>query len=360
LVKPATNADLASLRHRFADMDESLVTLGDERTLKIHLHAEDLAAATDRLADIGTIETITGEPLYGEALNTDSLPPGPIHIMTDAAGSLSRREARQLGVTLLDSFVVGPGGSFPETLLEPERVYRSMRAGERHTTAQASSRERHQRYAAALERFEKVLYLGVGSAYTGNVAAARQWQQTYDSEGRLIVMDTGAASGKLGLIARAVARFASRADNAKAVIGFAKRTTATCDELVFIDQLKYLAAGGRISKAGGFFGDLFKFRPVVTPTPSGVQKLAVLRRRSDQLPLALERLEQALKKVPAPLLLLQYTDNHEQVASEIQPALLKQFPAAEIVVTPLSLTSGVHMGPGTWAVAWIADGGGRS
>jgi DegV family protein with EDD domain len=263
-------------------------------------------------------------------------------------------------VTLLDSFVVGPGGAIPETLLDPEKVYRRMRAGERISTAQAANHERYQRYAAALDRFEKVLYLSVGSAYTGNVAAARRWRRANDPDGRLTVVDTGAASGKLGLVALATARCASRTDGAEEVIRFAEKAVATCDELVFLDQLKYLAAGGRISKTGGFFGDLLRLKPVISPKAGGVEKVAVVRHAKEQLPLALKHLGAALAEAPAPLVLLQYTDNRERVAEEIRPALESHFPAAEILLTPLSLTAGVHMGPGTWAVAWLGDGGGKS
>jgi DegV family protein with EDD domain len=359
VLKPDGNLDPVVLKQRLEGIGQSLVTLGDEQTLKVHFHAGDLAAATELLAGLGTVEAISGEALYSQQVATAPLPPGPVHIMTDAAGSLSRPEARHLGVTLLNSFVVSGVNAVPETLLDPEAVYRRMRAGERHSTAQASNRERHHRYATTLERFGKVLYLCVGSAYTGNAETARQWQKANDPEGRLHILDTGAASGKLGLIARAVARYASHADNGEAVIRFAEKAVTACGELVFIEQLKYLAAGGRISKTGGFFGDLLKFRPVITPTPSGVKKIAVVRRRGEQLPLALKRLDRTLEKAPAPLLLLQYTDNRQRVMTEIQPALQERYPAAEIVVTPLSLTSGVHMGPGTWAVAWLADGGGE-
>jgi DegV family protein with EDD domain len=360
LVTPAPHTDIPSLKRRLSRTGESVVVLGDAQALKVHLHAGDLAAATDLLAGLGTIEAIRGEALYDAVPVNTPLEPGPIHIMTDAAGSLSRDLARQLGVTLLDSFVVAPGGAVPETLLEPEQVYRRMRAGERVSTAQAANAERHQRYAAALERFNKVLYLGVGSAYTGNVAAARQWGRANDPDGRLTVMDTGAASGKLGLIALATARMASRAATADPVIRFAEDAAAACGELVFLDQLKYLAAGGRISKTGGFFGDLLRLRPVISPRPGGVEKVAVVRRADEQLPLALKHLLSALKDAPAPLVLLQYTDNQERVAAEIRPALEAHFPSAEIITAPLSLTAGVHMGPGTWAVAWLRDGGGKS
>jgi DegV family protein with EDD domain len=356
LVAPSAGTDFTALRRHLDRLGESVVVLGDERALKVHLHARDLAAAEDQLAGLGTIEAMTGEALYG-ALPIDApLPPGPVHIMTDAAGSLSRDRARQLGVTLLDSFVVGPGGAVPETLLDPEQVYRRMRAGERMGTAQAANMERHQRYGAALERFKRVLYLGVGSAYTGNVAAARRWRQANDPEGCLTVFDTGAASGKLGLIALATARIASRAASAGLVVRFAEHAAAACEELVFLDQLKYLAAGGRISKTGGFFGDLLRLKPVISPRPGGVEKVAVVRRTSEQLPLALKHLKAALENAPAPLMLLQYTDNRERVANDIQPVLETQFPSAEILVSPLSLTAGVHMGPGTWAVAWLKDG----
>lgn len=355
MIRPLAGADMGELRRRIDQMGDSVVALGDEASLKVHLHASDLQAATDLLADLGTIDTLTGEALYDPGMSTQPLPEGPIHIMTDAAGSFSRRQARQLRVTLLDSFVVGSGAAVPETLLDPETVYQRMRAGERTSTAQASNLERHQRYAATLGRFEHVLYLSVGSIYTGNVAAAQQWQASNDPDGRLTVLDTGAASGKLGLIAQAVARIASRAKTAEAVIDFAQKAIDTCGELVFLDQLKYLAAGGRISKTSRFFGDLFSIKPVVSPTATGVEKVSVVRRTSEQLPLALKHLNAALGKAPSPLLLLQYTDNRERVSAEIQPILQEHFPAAEIVLTPLSLTAGVHMGPGTWAVAWLAE-----
>jgi DegV family protein with EDD domain len=356
LVTPSPGADMEILRAQLDCLGESVVVLGDERSLKVHLHARDLATAKDQLAGLGTINAMTGEALYASAPINAPLPQGPVHIMTDAAGSLSRRWAQELGVTLLDSFVVGSSGSAPETLMEPEQVYRRMQSGERLSTAQAANAERHQRYAAALDRFEKVLYLSVGSAYTGNVAAARKWQMNNDPDGRLRVIDTGAASGKLGLIALTTARIASRAEKSKAVIRFAEKAVASCEELVFLDQLKYLAAGGRISKAGGFFGDLLHLKPVVSPRAGGVEKVAVVRRAKDQLPLALKHLKAALDEATAPLILLQYTDNRERVVTEIRPALEAHFPTAEILMMPLSLTAGVHMGPGTWAVAWLGDG----
>ena len=53
--------------------------------------------------------------------------------------------------------------------------------------------------------------------------------------------------------------------------------------------------------------------------------------------------------------LLQHADNRERVEQEILPHLRTMLPKAEILLTPLSLTSGVHMGPGAWSLAFAQE-----
>ena len=88
------------------------------------------------------------------------------------------------------------------------------------------------------------LYLAVGSVYTGNVATAGRWRETCDQPDRFAIMDTGAASGRLGLIVRLVAEYARSADSMAPVKGFAATAVQACGELLFLDQLKFLVAGG--------------------------------------------------------------------------------------------------------------------
>ena len=54
-----------------------------------------------------------------------------------------------------------------------------------------------------------------------------------------------------------------------------------------------------------------------------------------------------------PLILLQFTDNREWVEGVVAGQVRSLLPAARILFRPLSLTSGAHMGPGTWAVAFL-------
>ena len=275
-----------------------------------------------------------------------------LHIMTDAAGSLTRDDAKKRGFTLLNSYLNVGDQSMPETYFHPADLYRAMSAGVKVSTSQASVFERHQCYASALARFEKVLYLCVGSVFTGNYSVALEWKKEHDPENRMMVIDTGAASGRLGVMVLATQSFLVRTKDMNRTIVFARDAVARCEEYVFLDKLQYLAAGGRLSKTSAFFGDMLKMKPVVSPQPDGAKKMGVVRSRADQIKMALDKLAAVLAPDDSALIMLEYSDNIEQV-SEFRKQAQKLYPRAEIILQPLSLTSGAHMGPGTWGVAFL-------
>jgi fatty acid-binding protein DegV len=79
--------------------------------------------------------------------------------------------------------------------------------------------------------------------------------------------------------------------------------------------------------------------------------VAAVRSAREQVAFALKRLERDLAGHPRPLILLQYSDNEDWLRQTVAPGLQARFPQAELVLQPLSLTTGVHTGPGSWAVA---------
>ena len=86
----------------------------------------------------------------------------------------------------------------------------------------------------------------------------------------------------------------------------------------------------------------------------GARRVGVVRNREDQLRFALEALGRSLQPQDKALIMLEYSDNLPWV-EEVGSELTRRYPGAQIIVHPLSLTSGAHMGPGTWAVAFLPD-----
>lgn len=345
-----------AVKDSIAQLGESVVVMEDEAILKVHLHTLEPDQLQGLLGSFGNVVHWSAEKIdqrtgqqYAELAEKPAL-----HIVTDAAGSITKAMAGQCGITLLDSYIIAGDNSRPESLYNPEQLYLLMRKGGKITTAQASTFERHQHYQSICQQFGNSLYLTVGSAFTGNYATAMAWKKEKDQDNLLTVIDTGAASGRLALIALLTARQAKKTKCTKDVVDFAQKAIAECVELVFIDELKYLVAGGRVTRVGGFFGDLLSMKPIISPTSDGVRKVGIVRSRKGQLAFAIERLGEHLAGSAAPMILLQYSDNEEWVTAIARSQIKALLPEAEILLAPLSLTSGVHMGPGTWSVAFCS------
>ena len=341
-------------RNSIAELGESAVILQDKSTMKVHLHTPDPHRLRNQLDSFGDIAHWSHEKINQQAgKQVETGKKAVLHIVTDAAGSITRKMARDHAISLLDSHIIAGDNSRPESLYSPHQIYPLMRKGIKMTTAQSSTLERHQHYQSICQQFGPSLYLCVGSAFTGNYAAAIAWKKEYDVQNLFTILDTGAASGRLALIALLTARHSKFVDSSEEVIDFARKSIAACKEYVFIDQLKYLVAGGRITRTRGFFGDLLNIKPVISPTENEVRKIAVVRSRSGQLQFALKKINNSFQRsAAAPLIMLQYSDNKEWVGDSVQPQVRTLVPEAEILLTPLSLTSGVHMGPGTWSIAF--------
>ena len=350
-----------AVKSSIAALGESVVVMEDDSLLKVHIHSPDPEQLRHRLGSFGDIVHWSAAEIDQGRVPQHVKPAekSPLHIVTDGAGSITREMASRYEITLLDSYIIIGDTSRPESLYRPEEIYPLMRAGQKITTAQAATFERHQYYRSICQQFDRSLYLCVGSAFTGNYAAAMAWKKHQDADNRFTVVDTGAASGRLALIALLTARQVKNTGNADEIVAFVQKIMAACREYVFIDELKYLVAGGRVSRASGFFGDLLSMKPIISPTSAGVRKLGVAHSRDGQLAFALARLSEQVDPSAAPMIMLQYSDNKPWLEGFVEQRVRALLPQAEILLIPLSLTSGVHMGPGTWSIAFAATEAGQ-
>ena len=339
---------------QLAGLGREVVAMQDGNLVKVHLHVDSESRAFEALESIGHVLHSSVDDM-GEQVQAFARTRGrqAAYVMTDAAGSVTREDAAELGIILLDSYVNLGSHSVPETRLDPEHLYGPMREGVPASTSQASVFERRQHYEKAVSVFDGVLYLCVGSVYTGNYEVVLDWKRDHDPEDRMTVIDTGTASGRLGLTALRVARQAVVETDARGLAGFAHRAISACQEYIFLDKLQYLAAGGRMSKTGAFMGDMFGVKPIVTPAADGATKVGVVRKTRDQVKFAVKKLEEALSPSDGAIVMLEYTDNRDWLQNEVRPRIEAACPKAEILVRPLSFTTGVHCGPGTWAVAFL-------
>jgi uncharacterized protein len=344
------------LTNQLAGYGESMVASMDNDFVKIHIHTRNKDGLRNKVGSIGRIVDWSEEDMGKQVENFGTpIIRRPVHIMTDAAGSLTRNDSKRLQITLLDSYILTGKNCCPETLMDASRVYLSLRNGKKVTTSQASVFERHQHYQSVLSRYDRVLYLCTGSVYTGNFDAARAWKQANDPHDRFTIIDTGAASGRLAAMVLAVAKYAENTGDPQRVIDYARSAVENAHEYIFLDRLQYLAAGGRLSKSSAFFGDMLHVKPVITPQAKGAKIVGTAGNAKAQIRFALEKLSRFYKKNDFLFIMVEYSDNCQWVEDNVKTKIRQNYPLTKIMLQPLSLTSGVHMGPGTWAVAFMTE-----
>ncbi len=338
------------------DIGESIVALPEGRHLKLHLHASDRERVRQDLTAVGDILSWAEDDLSEQTIQFSGLTKKQaIHIMTDAAGSITRDIAQKLGITLLNSYIAVGSRSLPETYVDPSQLFTAMKSGAKVSTSQPSIFEQHECYDNVMNSYDRVLYLCVGSFYTGNFDTATKWKAQNDPENRMTIIDTGLASGKLGIIARAAAELSLTINDPLEIIHFAKNAVDQVQEYIFLDTLQFLAAGGRMSKTGAFFGDMFHIKPIISPFPDGARKIGVAKSKKDQVKFAFRRLEKDILKNQKMILLLEYTDNKEWLESEIKPEIEHRYPLVKVILQSLSLTTAAHVGPGSWGIAFLPE-----
>jgi len=343
------------------EVGESVIAMPEGDCLKLHLHTIDKEAMKQSLEAHSSIVAWDEDDLADQThLFHQPVKQQAIHIMTDAAGAMTRETARGLGITLLNSYITLGKRCLPESYLSPSHLFEAMRDDVPVSTSQASMAERHECYNKVLKFYDRVLYLCVGSFFTGNYSTVMAWKAENDPEDRMTVIDTGVASGKLGLAARATAEVSLSADDPLEVVAFAMAAIRHAEEYIFLDRLQFLAAGGRMSKTGAFFGDILNIKPIVSPYPDGVRKMGVARRTKDQVKFAFTRLDQGLMREQGATLLLEYTDNRDWLEKEIRPEIERRFPGVRVIMQVMSMTAAVHMGPGTWGIAFLPDNPGQA
>ena len=180
-----------------SEVGESLVAMPGGDWLKIHLHASDREKARQELAALGSIVSWSEDDLAQQTLRfIEPRKDQCIHIMTDAAGSLTRDLAQDLGITLLNSYITMDLLCLPETYVDSSQLFTAMRGGAKVSTSQASDAERRECYRKVMKVHNRVLYLCVGSFYTGNYQAVMKWKSENDPEDRMTVIDTRGGLGK--------------------------------------------------------------------------------------------------------------------------------------------------------------------
>lgn len=142
--------------------------------------------------------------------------------------------------------------------------YKMIDEGAKTKTAQANIEEYYQFFDKWLSQGYDILHLTLSTGLSGtyyNALSAKQELETVYPDRKIYIVDSLAASSGFGLLMDTLADFRDKGYTIEELNDLAENIKLKVHHSFYSSNVDYYAKGGRISKAAGFIGSIFKICP---------------------------------------------------------------------------------------------------
>jgi DegV family protein with EDD domain len=197
-----------------------------------------------------------------------------------------------------------------------------------------------------------ILAVLISAKLSGTVQSALQAQSHLHTE-RIAVVDSNAASMSTGYLALLAARSAARGATLQECAALIEASRQQVGTLFVVDTLKYLHMGGRIGGATRFLGTALDLKPVLELVSGRIEPIERVRSKKRAVERILDLAEQRIAgRRPLHLGILHARAKDE--AADLLERATQRFHPLESCLSEISPVVGVHTGPGTLGLAFVA------
>ncbi|GIN19242.1 MAG TPA: DegV family protein [Bacillus bacterium] len=239
--------------------------------------------------------------------------------------------------------------------IQPEQVYQEIRAGKMPKTSQASPQQLHELFTSLAKSGESGLYISMSSGLSGTYQTAEMVKEQVKEEFPdldLTIIDSKAVSLGYGLTVMAVAERIKNNEPKEDIIKFAQSNCNRMEHLFTIEDLEFLAAGGRLSKSSAFFGGLLNIKPLLHVDDGKLVPLEKIRGKKKLLKRMLGLMEERGVDLENQLIGISHGDD-EETALEMKKLIEERFGTKDFYIRLIGATVASHAGPGTLAVFFL-------
>jgi DegV family protein with EDD domain len=237
--------------------------------------------------------------------------------------------------------------------IQPRQFYtRLQKAKEMPTTSQASPHSFKKIFTELHAKGHEILAVTVSSKLSGMHESAVKAKEMLN-EAKIEVVDSLSGTMTIGLSLQkmySAIKAGASLQKGKQVLENALKNTGV---LFTVDTLEFLHRGGRIGGAQRFLATAFRFKPileVVNGRFEGVERVRTRKKSLERLvDLTIERI--AGRK---PVYIAAMHANAKEVAEELIEKVNQRMETARSFVSEVSPGVGVHLGPGTVGLAYLA------
>lgn len=280
-----------------------------------------------------------------------------MRIFADSASDLPKSFFEDNDVTLFPLRVLIDDQEYDDIMtIDSKEVYQAIRNGKQPKTSQVSPELFLRKWKELASSGENGIYIAFSSELSGTfdtaIMTGDQAKETNPNM-NLIIIDSRCASIGYGLLVKEAVRLRDAGeDDVRTIERRIRYMAAHMEHLFTVQDLDYMARGGRVSKTSAFIGGLLNIKPLLhveggklVPIEKHRGRKKVLRRMTE---LMAERGDHLAEQTIA----ICHSDD-EGIALELKAIIEELFHPKNIEIHMIGSVIGAHVGPGTVGVFFL-------
>ena len=280
-----------------------------------------------------------------------------IAFVTDSTAYIPRELSTAYNISVVPQALIWGDQTFRDGVdIQPDEFYARLRTAKvMPTTSQVSMVDMQQAFQQLVDRDYEVLGIFISGKLSGTLQSANQAREALGAAGSKIhLVDSDTTSMAMGFILLAAARLAQQGASLNECIALAEKAREHVGVYFVVDTLEFLHRGGRIGGGARFIGSALNLKPILALKGGHVEAIDRVRTKSRAIDRVLELAEEQVKGKPN-LRLATLHANAEAEARLLLERATRELNAVESVLSTVSPVVGVHAGPGTVGLAFMAD-----
>ncbi|GLB58867.1 DegV family protein [Cytobacillus sp. NCCP-133] len=276
-----------------------------------------------------------------------------VKLLADSACDLPLNFFKENDVTLFPLKVHLNDTEYEDLVtIEPKKVYDAIREGQVPKTSQVSPLLFEEAFTKMAEENKDGIYIAFSSELSGTYQTAvmilEQVKEKYP-DFNLTIIDSKAASLGYGLIVMAAVNKMRSGASKEELVKDIKFRCEHLESLFTVNDLEYLAKGGRVSRASAFLGGLLNIKPLLHVEDGKLVPIEKLRGKKKLLRRIIELMKERGVSFESQTVGISHADD-EETAIEMKTLIMNELNAKEVYVTSIGSVIGSHTGPGSIAI----------
>jgi DegV family protein with EDD domain len=279
-----------------------------------------------------------------------------VKILADSACDLPKSFYEEQNVTLFPLKVHLNDQEYEDVkTIDPKMVYDAIRGGSVPKTSQASPLAFEEVFTRMAEKNEDGIYIAFSSELSGTYSTAvmilDQVKEKYPNF-NLTIVDSKCASLGLGLVVMEAARLAANNVPKEEILKDVEFRVQHMEHLFTVEDLDYLAKGGRVSKASAFLGGLLNIKPILNVEDGKLVPIEKIRGRKKVFRRIIEIMHERGENMGQQIIGISHADAIE-TAKEIKAMFEEEFHPKEVYISEIGSAVGAHTGPDTISIFFL-------